>query len=148
MNGSTNNPGDYPLCSVATVNGLCPSGSEARFLDTSALNLDNRRVDGKAFDTTRFVTASSGQFQFHLRTMATTFGDLRADGQNNLDVSILKKFQITEDKYFQFRFESFNFMNHVSFGAPNAQVTSSSFGTITTQANRPRQMQIGLRFVF
>ncbi len=60
----------------------------------------------------------------------------------------MKKVQIYEDKYFQARLEAFNLMNHVSFGAPNVQVTSSSFGTITTQANRPRQIQIGLRFVF
>ena len=148
MNGSTNNPGDYPLCRVSTVNGLCPSGSEATGLTTSALNLNNRGVDGKAFDTTHFVTASSGQYQFHLRTMQTTFGDLRADGQNNLDMSILKRVQITEGSYFQFRFEAFNILNHVSFGVPNAQVTSSAFGTITTQANRPRQIQLGFRFVF
>jgi hypothetical protein len=148
MNGSTNNPGDYPLCSVATTNGLCPSGSEAVVLTASALNLDNRGVNTKAFDTSRFVTASAGQYQFHLRTMPTTFGNLRADGQNNFDVSILKRVQITEGTYFQFRFEVFNLLNHAAFGAPNVQVTSSSFGTITTQANRPRQIQIGLRFVF
>jgi hypothetical protein len=148
MNGSTNNPGDYPLCSVATTNGLCPSGSEAVVLSASALNLDNRGVDAKALDTSRFVTASAGQYQFHLRTMPTTFGNLRADGQNNVDASILKRVQIAEGTYIQFRFEAFNLLNHVAFGAPNVQVTSSSFGTITTQANRPRQIQIGLRFVF
>lgn len=148
MNGSTNNPGDYPLCAVATVNGLCPSGSEVTSLYSSDFKLDNRMVDGKAFDTTRFVTATSAQFQFHLRTMPTTFSNIRSYGQNNFDASILKKFQTTEGTYFQFRFEVFNLLNHVAFGAPNVQVTSSSFGTITSQANRPRQIQIGLRFVF
>jgi hypothetical protein len=148
MNGSTNNPGDYPLCSVPTVNGLCPSGSEATSLRSSDFNLNSRGVDLKAFDTTRFVTATAGQFQFHLRTMPSTFGDLRSDGQNNFDASILKKFQTTESTYVQFRFEAFNVLNHVAFGVPNVQATSSSFGTITTQANRPRQIQIGLRFVF
>ncbi len=148
LNGSTNNPGDYPLCSVSTTNGLCPSGSEAAALNTAALNYSDRAVDGKAFDTTHFVTASAGQFQFHLRTMPSTFGDLRQDGLNNVDASILKRVQITEGTYMQFRFEAFNIMNHVAFGAPNVQVTSSSFGTITTQANRPRQIQIGFRFVF
>jgi hypothetical protein len=28
------------------------------------------------------------------------------------------------------------------------QATNASFGAITTQANRPRQLQLGLRFVF
>lgn len=39
-------------------------------------------------------------------------------------------------------------MNHPVFDTPNMQVTSASFGTITAQANRPRQLQIGLRFVY
>jgi hypothetical protein len=51
MNGSTNNPGDYPLCSVSTSKGLCPSGSDTPSLPTSALSLNNRGVDNTAFDT-------------------------------------------------------------------------------------------------
>jgi hypothetical protein len=148
MNGSTNNPGDYPLCKVSTTNGLCPSGQEATFVDTKALAYNPRGVDGKAFDTTKFVTGSAGQFQFHLRTMPSTFGDLRADGTNNFDGSILKKFTITERQYFQFRMEAFNVLNHPQFAAPNLQVTNSSFGVINTQANRPRQIQFGFRYVF
>jgi hypothetical protein len=94
------------------------------------------------------VTSSSGAFQFHLRTMPSTFTDLRADGTNTLDGSILKKFDVTERQYFQFRMEAFNVMNHPQFAAPNVQLTSSSFGTINTQANRPRQIQFGFRYVF
>lgn len=148
MNGSTNNPGDYPLCSTSTVSGLCPAASATAWVNPSDLNLNSRGVDGKAFDTTRFVTSSSGQFQFHLRTMPSTFGNLRADGQNNFDASILKKFTVTERQYFQFRMEAFNVLNHPMFAAPNVQVTSSSFGIINTQANRPRAIQFGFRYVF
>lgn len=148
MNGSSNNPGDYPLCAVAVTNGLCPVGSEA--VSLSSLHLDNRRisVSGPAFDTSHFVTASAGQFQFHLRTLPTTFSDLRQDGQNNFDASILKRVSINESTYFQFRLEAFNLLNHPTFGAPNTQVNSTSFGVINTQANRPRQVQLGIRFVF
>lgn len=148
MNGSTNNPGDYPLCKVSTVNGLCPAGSEATFLDVASIGYNPRGVDGKAFDTTKFVTSTSGQYQFHLRTMPSTFGNLRADGNNNFDASVLKKFTITERQYFQFRMEAFNVLNHAQFAAPNVQGTSSSFGIINTQANRPRQIQFGFRYVF
>jgi hypothetical protein len=146
MNGSSNNPGDYPLCDVAVSNGLCPQGSEA--VSLSSLHLNNRRISGPAFDTSHFVTASAGQFQFHLRTLSTTFSDLRQDGQNNFDASILKRVAINEITYFQFRLEAFNVLNHPSFGAPNTQVNSTSFAVINTQANRPRQLQVGVRFVF
>jgi Carboxypeptidase regulatory-like domain len=148
MNGSTNNPGDYPLCAVAVTNGLCSVASEGVTLDPGSLHLDNRHINGTAFDTSHFVTASGGQFQFHLRTLPTTFSSLRQDGQNNFDASILKSFNINESTYFQFRLEAFNLVNHPTFGAPNTQVNSTNFGLVNTQANRPRQLQIGVRFVF
>jgi hypothetical protein len=50
--------------------------------------------------------------------------------------------------YAQLRLEAFNVLNHPTFGAPNLQVTSSNFGVITSEANRPRQLQVGARFVF
>ena len=35
-----------------------------------------------------------------------------------------------------------------TFSAPNVQATNASFGLITAQANRPRTIQVGARFVF
>ncbi|PYY21508.1 MAG: TonB-dependent receptor [Acidobacteria bacterium] len=151
MNGSTNNPGDYPLCAVATVAGACPNGGSGvpQAATTFPLtSVDSRQVNGASFDMSHFVTASGQQFQFHLRTLPTTYSNLRQDGINNFDASVIKRFVITESKYFQFRMEAFNVLNHPTFGAPNTQVTSANFGLITTQANRARQLQIGLRFVF
>jgi hypothetical protein len=152
MNGSTNNPGDYPVCAVPTAKGSCPNGAnglpQAAFSFPSNLAYNNRQVDQAAFDSSRFVTASASAYQFHIRTIPTTFGQYRQDGINNLDASIIKKFDIAEDKYFQLRAEAFNVLNHPTFGAPNTQAASSQFGIINTQANRPRQLQIGMRFIF
>jgi hypothetical protein len=129
VNGSTTTPGDYIYLG-------------------GPLKLDNRQVNGPAFDTTQFVTSSSQQLQFHIRTFATTFGDLRLDGINNFDASLLKQFAIREKSYFELRFEAFNVVNHPTFAAPNTTETNASFGLITAQANRPRQIQLGARFVF
>lgn len=153
MNGSTNNPGDYVLCSVPTVNGACPNGSNgvpqaAIFLDPTSLNINPRQTNGPAFDISRFVTASAQQFQFHLRTFPTTFSALRQDPQNNFDASVIKRFDVTERTYFQFRFEAFNVLNRAVFGAPNLTANNAQFGIINSQANRPRQIQVGARFVF
>ena len=49
-----------------------------------------------------------------------------------------KNFPFTEKKYLQFRFETFNTTNRVTFGAPNISPTSSAFGMISTQVNSPR----------
>jgi len=47
------------------------------------------------------------------------------------------------------RLESFNLFNTPWFGAPNTNVTNAAFGTVApTQANDPRNVQIGVRFMF
>jgi hypothetical protein len=152
MNGSTNNPGDYPICAVAVVKGSCPLGSnglpQAAAAFPSGISYDSRQVNQPAFDITHFVTASASQYQFHVRTIPTTFGQYRQDSINNFDASVIKNFAIAEAKTVQFRVEAFNVLNHPTFGAPNTQLTSSTFGTINTMANRPRQVQLGARFIF
>ena len=56
---------------------------------------------------------------------------------------------MSERKYLQLRFESFNTTNRVTFAAP-AQLnpTNSAFGLISSQANNPRKIQIGARLVW
>jgi len=130
-NGSTSTPGDYVF-----------SGGPG------SLVVNPRQTNGTAFDTTQFATNSTQTFAYHLRTFSTTFPNIRADGINQLDMSILKKFNITEKMYFQLRGEAFNLLNHPVFAAPNVQATNGSFGLITTQLNRSRTLQVGARFVF
>jgi len=66
----------------------------------------------------------------------------------NHDLSLFKDFQIVERVRLQLRAEALNAFNTVRFSGPNTSVTSSSFGQITTQANAPRQMQLGLKILF
>ncbi len=108
-----------------------------------------RVTTGKALNTAAFDTVSADQFSFHLRTLPLTFGNVRTDGINQLDSSVLKDFHFPKGMYAQFRFEVFNALNHASFAAPAvSSATSSSFGTITSQANTSRTVQFGGRFVF
>jgi len=104
---------------------------------------------GKSLNTAAFALASADQFSFHLRTLPLTFGNVRTDGINQLDSSFLKDFHFPKGMYAQFRFEVFNTLNHASFAAPAvSSAFSSSFGTITSQANSARTVQFGGRFVF
>ena len=104
---------------------------------------------GKSLNTAAFDTSATDQFAFHLRTLPFTFGNVRTDGINQLDSSLLKDFHFPKGMYAQFRFEVFNTLNHASFAAPAvSSATSSSFGTITSQANSARTVQFGGRFVF
>jgi hypothetical protein len=74
--------------------------------------------------------------------------DLRNDVILNWDISLFKDFGITERLKLQFRAEALNAFNTPRFGGPNTSVTSSTFGVITSQANAPRQVQLGLKLLF
>ena len=129
VNGSTTTPGDYVYFGAP-------------------ITLDNRQTNTISFNTSAFDKNSADQFNYHVRTFSTTYGNLRTDGINNWDVSMLKNFRIREKANFQLRFETFNVLNHATFSAPNVTATNASFGLITAQANRPRTVQAGARFVF
>jgi hypothetical protein len=68
-------------------------------------------------------------------------------GLNNWDMTLAKVTRITESKELELRVEAFNLFNHAQFGNPDGDVTSSSFGIISS-ARDPRIMQLGARFTF
>jgi hypothetical protein len=131
-NGSTTSPGDYVYFGAPIV-------------------LNNREADPgvPAFNVSAFDTKAADAFNYHIRTFPTTISNLRMDGINEWDPSLLKRFQFTEKGYFQLRFEFFNVLNHPCFPAPNTTASSSLFGTISgAEANRPRTIQLGGRIVW
>ena len=142
VNGSTTTPGDYVY--------FGGPGALAASFNSRQANLTANGTPITAFDTTLFNTNSTQAFAYHIRTFSTTFPNLRADGINEWDPSLLKNINVTERAYVQLRFEFFNVVNHPTFGAPNLQWSSgaSSFGVINSQANRPRTIQLGARFVW
>lgn len=76
-------------------------------------------------------------------------GSQRAPSYFNLDLSIGKKFHVTESQYLDFRAEFFNAFNHVSFGPPGRDITAlSTFGAITSQVTPVRNIQFGLKYYF
>jgi hypothetical protein len=80
-------------------------------------------------------------------------GTLTGPGLANVDISVFKNTGITEKTSLQFRAEFFNVLNRSNYGPPNTTVfsgtaASPSAGLITTTATNPRQVQIGLKFIF
>ena len=55
---------------------------------------------------------------------------LTGPGLQNLNASILKRFDIREKTYLQVRFEVFNVLNHPSFGFPNVAPTNSVYAVL------------------
>lgn len=71
-----------------------------------------------------------------------------------LDMSMIKRTNITENVNIEFRAEAFNVLNHTAFDLRSTPVNeqlqninAGSFGQITT-ANPPRIMQFGLKLIF
>ncbi len=82
-----------------------------------------------------------------------TFGDmdrhaLQGDGFANLDLSIFRKFRITESKVIELRAEFFNATNHPTYNRPTAQLDSPNFGRVFSTRSTERQIQLGLKFHF
>lgn len=66
----------------------------------------------------------------------------------DFDIGIFKSFVLPyREAHLQFRAEFFNALNHTNFEAPNADVSSAAFGTISS-AFDPRQIQLGLKLSF
>lgn len=75
--------------------------------------------------------------------------NLRQDGDKNFDLSLFKNNYFHEGKWnVQFRAEFFNAFNRVRFAGPNGSVDNGAFGTVGSQGNGPRQIQLALKLVF
>jgi hypothetical protein len=76
---------------------------------------------------------------------------------NDVDLSVFRQFHLGlgEERYFEFRAESFNLFNNVVFNTPITNFSSApdssgnpTFGTISSQWNSPRQLQMSLKFYY
>jgi hypothetical protein len=97
-----------------------------------------------------FAIPSSGQIAAGDVFGNTGRGSVRAPGPVNFDFSLMKNFQVGENRRLQFRCEFFNVMNTPFFGGDgyvNVNVSSPTFGQIA-QAGDPRVIQLGLNFIF
>jgi hypothetical protein len=85
---------------------------------------------------------------YNLRTFPLRFAGLRGDGINNFDVSVSKNTRLGERVTLQFRADALNALNHPAFSNPNMDPTSTAFGTVTSQKNYARRLQLGLKLLF
>jgi hypothetical protein len=73
---------------------------------------------------------------------------LQADDLIQLDLTLEKRFNITESSQLEFRAEAFNVANRPTFSAPGASIGSASAPVVTTTLNANRIMQFALKLYF
>ena len=118
----------------------------ARWFNTCTQALSGARQNCASADE---PIAWQVQPSFTLRTLTTRLDDVRTKRPGLIDFSLFKTFALPSRMRLQVRLESFNLFNTPWFGAPNTNVTNAAFGVVTpTQANDPRNVQIGIRFSF
>ena len=93
-------------------------------------------------DRSAFVVPARGQFG------NSGVGILRMPGYWNLDLALRKQFSTVGSQYLQFTVEAFNVFNNANWGAPNANIQSTSFGTITSTVGDPRVVQLVVKYYF
>jgi hypothetical protein len=89
-----------------------------------------------------------------------TFGNLgrnafRAPGITQLDLGVSKLVLLTERFSIRFRADAFNLANRAQYGPPNADISASNFGVITTTVGNyatgrgtPRELQLSIKILF
>lgn len=77
------------------------------------------------------------------------FDQLRALPRWNMDISLAKKLRITERQRMEFSAQFLNLFNVVNFNNPSLNLNSpTNFGVFTSQANNPRRILMGLKYIF
>ncbi len=96
------------------------------------------------FNTSVFSTPAA----FTFGDAPRTFDGARSDWTRGVDLSLHKNLLFAEKLTLQIRADAFNLSNTPVFAPPNTSYGSPGFGTVGSQANQPRVLQLGLKLLF
>lgn len=111
----------------------------ADLLDPGLLGKHCTDVNARCFASTSFAASSVTAANTNVQT---DFGNnppnsFRGPGFFNIATQVTKAIPVGERARFQVGVSAFNLLNHPSFAVPNGNVTSGSFGTITSTVSSP-----------
>jgi hypothetical protein len=69
-------------------------------------------------------------------------------GSWTFDAGVFRDFKLHEKVAMQYRFESYNTMNHFNLNNPVTTFAQANFGKVTSKGGSPRNLQMALRFTF
>jgi len=130
---------------VNAPTNLLPPGADqetANFL-CAGKGMNNPHTRAQWFDTSCFSQPALGTFG------TGTTGDVYGPGLQNWDFSLSKDTALwSESKRLRFEANFFNVFNHTNLNNPDTNVQDGNFGVITSDNGQPRQIQLGLKFIF
>jgi hypothetical protein len=87
---------------------------------------------------------------FTRRSNPIYYSGVRGPSFRNLDLTLNKKFDITEALALELRMEAYNLTNSFMGQNPNTTVTSGDFGAVTNQlaTHTGRELQYSARFIW
>jgi hypothetical protein len=147
LNGIYTLQSGYPLfVSTQATTSLFATGNRPDMIKSAKKEGRAQERLQEWFDRSAFREPAAFTFGNASRTLP----DVRTDGINNLDTGLVKNNRFGRDEQYnlQLRFESFNALNHVRFGYPGRVLGQSNFGVVNSQANKPRNIQLAMKFIF
>jgi hypothetical protein len=142
-------PGSYNLIGDPAISG---SNFSQWFNGCEVLLNGTMREPNAAHNAFQPCTAPVWQQRNTGTTLQTTplrSSNIRNPWAKQWDMSMNKRFLITERVNAEFRFEAFNVFNTPVRNSPNNDPNSTQFGLVSTnQSNFPRQVQLGFKLNF
>jgi hypothetical protein len=138
-------------CTSGNILGTCIPNYNPTFTGDVRINgnYGNGNVLGSApasyLDRTAFVAPAA--YTVGNLPRSGVYG-LNAPFNSTIDLSVRREFAIRENVKLAFQASAFNVNNTVRFAAPGLNPDQASFGTVTSQANQPRKLQLTARVTF
>jgi hypothetical protein len=146
-----NLPGNFNLIGDPRISGANHSQyfNTCELLANGTTRMPNAAHNGFTTGCSNPVWQQIANTTFTLRTNPLRSPNIRNPWSPQWDMSLVKKFLITERLSADFRFEAFNVFNTVIQNQPNTDPNSTNFGYISLgQPNFPRQVQLGFKLNF
>jgi outer membrane receptor protein involved in Fe transport len=158
LNGFSEAQSGQPFTILTGVDtyGVGSTAARPDYNPAGMVTLDPVTHDWRSFTTplngTGIVVTPLGPSGLPLANSQVRFGNLgrntfRGPGYDSQNITLIKKFAITERVALQFRGQFFNLLNHRNFGNPVSSMSSPSFGQNTSDPGG-RQILLSGRVTF
>jgi hypothetical protein len=158
LNGFSEAQSGQPFTILTGVDtyGVGSTAARPNFNPAGVVTFDPVSHDWRTFTTalngTGIVVTPLGPSGLPLANSQVRFGNLgrntfRGPGYDSQNITLIKKFAITERVALQFRGEFFDLLNHRNFGNPVSNMSSPSFGQNTSDPGG-RQILLSGRVTF